>query len=190
VRAGLGVTLVRKVVHGGCLLGVAVTVAACAPVAGGRPAATVTGGDLGVASVDGARSGAGPLGLLPIPAGATPWTSNTNAPMALVPFSKAFFSPSAVATEESLYTRRGFVTGGREGWINSDGTQQEIVIARFSTENGAISAWDGLSSGLADKPSPWTVFADSAVGGVGAVNLHWTHSETPWSISLPGSATI
>jgi hypothetical protein len=38
-----------------------------------------------------------------------------------------------------------FVSGGYEGWINTDGSQQRIAIARFSTVKGAIDAADDLN---------------------------------------------
>lgn len=83
----------RKAVHGAGLLCVAVAVAGCA---------FTTGSQL-PAIVDGARPSAvsapstGPFGILAIPAGATPWTSNTDAPMSLEPYIDEFWVSSARA---------------------------------------------------------------------------------------------
>jgi hypothetical protein len=162
----------HKVVRGARMLGaviaVGVAVAGCASESGPQAAlARPVQQDLGaMASPASAES----LRLLPIPSGATPWTSNTNAPMDLAAWIDGFYASSALTEETSLYKQRGFVTGQIEGWINADGSQQKISVARFSSEVGAISAFDDLSSGLADHPSPWTTFADKAVGGVGAVD--------------------
>ena len=87
--------------------------------------------------------------------------------MSLVPYINTFFIASAQVHEKSMYTRRVFVSGGIEGWINLDGSQQRIAIARFATANGALSAFDDLSSFLSEKPAPWTVLSDSADGAVG-----------------------
>ena len=156
----------RKAVQGAGLLCVAVAVAGCAFTTVSQTPATVDGA---LPSALGAPS-ADPVGLLPIPSGATPWTSNTDAPMSLAAFVDEFFIPSAQVHEKSLYTRRGFVSGGFEGWINLDGSQQRIAIARFATANGALSAFDDLSTVLSEKPAPWTKLSDSADGAVGAVN--------------------
>jgi hypothetical protein len=138
-------------------------------------AASATGCALTTASqtpavVDGALPIPGPEGLLAIPSGATPWTANTNASMGLVPFVDRFFNTASQEREKSLYARRGFVTGGYEGWINPDGSQQRIAVARFATANGAISAVDDLGSYLGQMPKPWTEIADPADQAVGAVN--------------------
>jgi hypothetical protein len=165
----------KIIVHGVWLVAVAASVAGCAPVVATSASGSSTknwfasvlpwSGNTGASSPS-----ADPLGMLPIPSGATPWTGNTDAPMSLVSYIDTFYVASAQAQEKSLYTRRGFVSGGVEGWINLDGSQQRIAIARFATANGAISAFDDLSSTLAQKPAPWTVVSDAADGAVGAAN--------------------
>jgi hypothetical protein len=159
----------RKVVRSAWLLGVAVAVAAGVAGCASTPSSPVATPWSRAVSPS-SPAAAGPLGMLPIPWGATPWTSNTDAPMSLAAFISAFYIASAQVHEKSLYTRRGWVSGGMEGWINLDGSQQRIAIARFATANGAISAFDDLSSALAEKPASWTVLSDSADGAVGAVN--------------------
>lgn len=163
-----------KVVRSAWLLGVAVAAAVtgCASTPS-SPAATSWSNTVtrsSPAATPSSPAAAGPLGMLPIPSGATPWTSNTDAPLSLAAWIKSFFVASGQVQEKSLYTQRGFASGGMEGWINLDGSQQRIVIARFATANGAISAFDDLSSSLAEKPAPWTVLSDSADGAVGASN--------------------
>ena len=169
----------KAIVHGAWLLAVGALATGCAPVV----AASASGSSTQdwAASVQPLGDGTGgstpstpstpsadPLGMLPIPSGATPWTSNTNAPLGLNAFIDAFYIPSAQAQEKSLYTRRGFASAEMQGWINVDGSQQRIVIVRFATANGAISAFDDLSSVLADSSAPLTVISDSADGAVGA----------------------
>jgi hypothetical protein len=167
---------VRKaIVHGAWLLAVAALVTGCGPAI----ATSASGGStqewsasvlpLG-ASTGASNPSADPLGMLPIPSGATPWTSNTDTPMGLVSYIDTFYIASGQAQEKSLYTRRGFVSGEVQGWINVDGSQQRIAIARFATANGAISAFDDLTSTLDQKPAPWTMVSDAADGAVGAAN--------------------
>ena len=105
--------------------------------------------------------------MLAIPADASPWTDNTDAPMSLGPYIDKFWVASDSASEKAEYAQWGFVSGGYEGWINTDGSQQQIAIARFSTVNGAIDAFDDLSSVLADQPAPCTTFAGPVDGAVG-----------------------
>lgn len=112
----------------------------------------------------------GPLGVLPVPAGATPWTTNTNMPLSMDAYIQGFYVKSAWAEEEGLYTRRGFVSGELEGWINVDGSQQQIAIARFATAEGAISLFDGLTTTFRNRPKPATMVTYAAVGGVGWTN--------------------
>lgn len=171
----------KALVHGAWLLAAAALVTGCAPVvattASGSStqdwsAAVQSLGNGTSASAPSAPSApsADPLGMLPIPSGATPWTSNTNAPMGLASYIGTFYIASSQAQEKSLYTRRGFVSGEIQGWINVDGSQQRIAIARFATANGAISAFDDLSTVLAGSSAPWTVISDPADSAVGAAN--------------------
>ena len=73
------------------------------------------------------------------------------------------------------------MSGGYEGWINPDGSQQQIAIARFSTVKGATTAVDDLSSDLADQPAPCTMFAGPST----AQSVRWTRAWTP--TGTPGS---
>jgi hypothetical protein len=80
---------------------------------------------------------------------------------------QGFYVKSAWTEEEGLYARRGFVSGEVEGWINTDGTQQLIAIARFATAKGALSLFDGLTNTFREKPKPATMVTYATVGGVG-----------------------
>src|SRR4051794_4135859 len=80
----------------------------------------------------------GPLGVLPMPAGAKPWDDNKSTPMGLDAFIKAFYVDSAFTKEKALYTQRGFVSGTIQGWINADGSQQSIAIIKFKGSSGAV----------------------------------------------------
>jgi len=143
------------------------------------PASATSAGPSASASAPAASATAvaqrGLLGVLPIPAGARPWTENTNELMSADAFIKAFYVQSAWAEEEGLLPRRGFVSGVIEGWTNTDGTQQEIAIYKFATENGALSQFDGLTGALRDNPAPATVLTDSADGGIGTVSPKLDH---------------
>jgi hypothetical protein len=109
----------------------------------------------------------GPLGVLPMPAGAKPWDDNKSTPMGLDAFIKAFYVESAYTKEKGLYTQRGFVSGTIQGWINADGSQESIAIIKFKGSSGAISLFDGLTGTLKDTPKPAVTITDSADGGVG-----------------------
>ena len=161
------------------LLVIAASVAGCAasPVTSASGAAT-RGSSASAKPSASARPSAskataaktGPLGVLEVPAGATPWHDNTGAPMSLDAFVIRFFSSSAKTREVGLYTQRGFTSGTVEGWINSDGSQQQIAIARFSSATGALSAFDGIAADLRDKPAPNKAVKDPACGGVGSAD--------------------
>lgn len=113
---------------------------------------------------------AGPLGILTIPAGAQPWATNVNKPLSLDAFVQTFYVKDGWTDEEGLYRRRGFVSGAMEGWVNADGTQQSIAIAKFATPQGAVSLFDGLTETLRNKPSPAEVITDAGDVGVGTVS--------------------
>src|SRR5215472_211249 len=88
----------------------------------------------------------GLLGVLPVPAGATPWPTNTNALMSLISFVRSSYRKSYWTEEEALDARRGFVSAVKQGWANADGSQQAITLVRFATPAGATSAFDAVSS--------------------------------------------
>ena len=109
----------------------------------------------------------GLLGVLPVPAGATPWLTNTNALMSLTPYVQSAYIKSAWTQEEALNARRGFVSAVEQGWANADGSQQYITLVRFATQAGATSALDELISQFEQEPEPMTMLADPAAGAVG-----------------------
>jgi hypothetical protein len=117
-----------------------------------------------------APAGAGPLGVLPLPAGARPYSANTNRSLSLKAFVQQFYVKTAWADEEGLDARRGFKTGEVEGWTNTDGSEQIISIARFKTAQGAKSMYEGMTTGYTQHPKPATQLKDAAVGGLGWVN--------------------
>jgi hypothetical protein len=112
----------------------------------------------------------GLLGVLPVPAGATPWPENTNALMNRISFVKSFYPKSDRTREETLNARRGFVSAVDEGWTNADGSGQEIILARFAAPTGATSAFDEVSSWFKQWPKPVTTPTDPAIGAVGYSN--------------------
>jgi hypothetical protein len=114
-----------------------------------------------------ASPGRGLLGLLPVPAGATPARTNTNALLSLKAYVQADYSKSVWTEEEALNTRRGFVSAVTEGWTNADGSEQAITLARFATRAGVTSALDEVIAGFKTEPEPETVLTDPAIGAVG-----------------------
>jgi hypothetical protein len=165
----------RGIVHCGAVLGLGVVLTACSAtktvyVPTGKASASPSASASAQASPGIVAADTGPLGVLPIPAGARPWTSNTDKPMNVDAFIKAFYLKSVWTEEETLLPRRGFVSGMIEGWINADGSQQEIAIYHFATANGAVSQLDDLADTLRGKPKPATVLTDPADGGVGTVS--------------------
>ena len=105
-----------------------------------------------------ARPSRGLLGVLPVPAGATPWPTNTNALMSLDSFVRSAYSKSYWTVEEALDTRRGFAAAVEQGWGNADGSQQSIALVRFATPVGAMSAFNEANSGRG-----WSKAGDDAV---------------------------
>jgi hypothetical protein len=141
------------------LLVLTVSLAGCS--AGGSAAASPSAGSA-------RRSGL--AGVLPVPAGTTPWPSNTYAPLSRVAFVRKLYVQSAWADEEAQYLQRGFVAGAFEGWINYNGSQESITVARFTRPTGAASAFDDISDGFTQMPKPASTLGDPAVGGVGTID--------------------
>ena len=83
------------------------------------------------------------LGVLPVPAGATPWSTNTNALMSLVSFVQSTYFKSAWTEEEALDIRRGFVAAVVRGWTIADGSRQLI---RLLAQAGYIWAFPALTA--------------------------------------------
>jgi hypothetical protein len=108
----------------------------------------------------------GLLGVLPVPAGATPWPTNTNALMNRISYVKSFYRKSDRTQEEALLGRRGFVAAVWEGWTTADGSLQSIMLVRFATPAGATSDFDATISWF-KQPKPVTLLADHAIGAVG-----------------------
>ena len=111
--------------------------------------------------------GHGLLGVLPVPAGATPAPTNTNALMSLKSYVQAVYSKSLWTEEEALNTRRGFVSAVSQEWTNADGSVQAITLVRFATRTGLTSALDEVISGFKKEPEQETVLTDPAIGAVG-----------------------
>ena len=113
-----------------------------------------------------ASPGQGLLGVLPVPAGSTPWSSNTNAPLSLTAFVEAAYSKKNWTAEEGEEARRGFVAAVQQGWDNADGSRQAIRLVRFTSPTGAVSAFDEVRSGW-ERQYPDSLLTDSAIGAVG-----------------------
>ncbi|WP_370054778.1 hypothetical protein [Leifsonia sp. EB41] len=108
-----------------------------------------------VATVDGsfaslsARSSAqadGPLGkILRPPSDATPWVNSPTGVLDLPTFVDHFYAADARADETKLAQQRGFVSAARNGWINADRSQTEVVLIEFRTPQGAESMYLDLT---------------------------------------------
>jgi hypothetical protein len=158
-------TLLRPLVR--CAAATLITVlSGCAAGHGSAPAAS----SLTPVKATANPATAGPLGILPIPADAQAGPRNTGKPLSLDAFVQGFFVKSAWTSEEGRFKQRGFVSGAIEAWINSNGSEQSIVIAKFAAQQGAASLFEGVTSVLVAKPSPATVINDAADGGVGTVS--------------------
>ena len=105
-------------------------------------------------------------GVLPVPADATPWPTNTNAQLSRTTYVELNYPKTGWATEEAEMASRRFVAAVQEGWRNPDGSQQAITIVRFEGEDGATSAWDELTSGY-ETQYPHSLLTDSTIGAVG-----------------------
>lgn len=155
--------------HVGFLL-LSTMLAGCSAGSPGVASAFDTASAAASPSAKAAAASQGSLDVLPVPAGATPWKSNTSAPMSRAAFVHVFYIQNAWTDEEAQYSRRGFVSGLREGWINADGPQQSITIARFATAAGAASTLDDLKGSWKQQSKPVTMLADPAIGAVGMSN--------------------
>jgi hypothetical protein len=109
----------------------------------------------------------GLLGVLPVPAGARPWTTNTNALISRISYVESTYIKSVWTQEEALAARRGFVSAVEQGWANADGSQQYIVLVRFASPIGATSALDEEISNWKQSSQPMTMLTDPATGGHG-----------------------
>jgi hypothetical protein len=108
--------------------------------------------------------------LLPLPAGARGWTHNKTGVLSLDDFVAAFYKQSAQAVDKPIVQRRGFVTAARHGWFNPDGTQDEVFVVQFNSEQGAKGMYLGITSGWSQSDAALTTFTDSAVNGTGALD--------------------
>jgi len=106
------------------------------------------------------------LGVLPVPAGATPWPGNTNVLLSRTAFVELAYPKSGWTVEEGEDARRGFVAAVQQGWDNNDGSDQAIRLVRFATPAGAMSMFDEVKSGW-ERQYPHSRLADSAIGAVG-----------------------
>lgn len=109
------------------------------------------------------------LGALPVPDGATPWHKNTNSLLSLTPFIQAWYAKNLWTGEHGVLTRRGYVSGVYEGWINPDDSQQSVIIIRFASVNGAVSEFDGRIAVLHDDGTASDKLADPTDGSEGMV---------------------
>jgi hypothetical protein len=54
-----------------------------------------------------------------------------------------------------------------EGWLNQDGTEQAIVLARFASPRGAQEAFADQGGFFLNQPKPDVQVFDSTLGAVG-----------------------
>jgi hypothetical protein len=157
------------------IMALAAALAGCAsgtgPVKAAAPTSHAPTASASGSALASPTAGAAPLlGALPVPAGATPWTQNTNGLLSRDPFVQAFYVKSGWSQEEGDFARLGFISGVYEGWINADGSQQVIAIMRFPSAHNALSEFDALTGTLRDHATSSQVVTDPADGGLGTVN--------------------
>jgi hypothetical protein len=137
-----------------------------------KPAATasgtpVTGSPSAVAPASATPAGPGAALLaevLPVPAGATPWKQTGVLP--LTSFVQSFYVQSVWSRETALAKHRGFVRSARHGWVNADGSQDDVWLIDFRTAAGADAMYKGLTDAWTDGTST-TDFTVAAVHGKG-----------------------
>jgi hypothetical protein len=104
--------------------------------------------------------------VLPDPAGTTPWEHNQTGVMDLKAYIDNFYVKDAWTRETGLMKQRGFVRAARHGWINADGSQDDIWLIQFATTAGARSLYLGLTDSW-DSTKTTMDFTDAAVHGKG-----------------------
>lgn len=144
----------RVLVRSAFLTLLGVSLAACGSVAAGSPAAAPR---------------VRPLDVLRVPSGATPWKSDGDAPLGLGPFVRDFYTRSAWSQEKVLYGRRRFESGTIQGWVNADGSQQSIAVARFASVQGARSAFRDLADALTADPAKTEAKVTDPVDGAAGI---------------------
>ncbi|MBY8882597.1 hypothetical protein [Actinacidiphila acidipaludis] len=105
--------------------------------------------------------------LLPEPAGATAWPSDKTGVMDIDGFVDNFYAAQGRAASRSRTLGRGFSTSARAGWVNSDGTQSDIWLVEFDSEEGARSMYLSTTANWKSAAKPATTFPDTAVHGTG-----------------------
>lgn len=106
--------------------------------------------------------------ILPVPAGAHPWTDR-NGPLDLDGFTQALFKSDA-KREKALLVRRRFTGAARQGWISLDGSQTDVFLVRFAAPTGAESMYKSLAHTWQDASTPdRKTFADHADHATGRV---------------------
>jgi hypothetical protein len=78
--------------------------------------------------------------VLPVPADATPWPTNTNAQLSRAAYVESVYPKKDWTAEEGEQARLGFVAAVQEGWDNPNGSQQAITIVRYAAVDGATIA--------------------------------------------------
>lgn len=107
---------------------------------------TTVEGSLASASARGSVQAAGPLGkILPPPSDATPWVNSPTGVLDLPTFVGEFYAADSRGAETKLAEQRGFVSAARNGWINADRSQTEVVLVEFRTPQGADSMYLDLT---------------------------------------------
>lgn len=139
--------------------------ATASPSAAASPSASASP----TASASASSGGASLLGLLPVPANATPWPQNTGGLLGLNAFVQEFYQQSRWTYQEGALRRRGFVSAVYEGWFNPDGSQQEIAIIRFTSPKGALSQFDDRTATLRQAGTAADVLTDARDGSSGTV---------------------
>ncbi len=139
------------------------TPAVSASARGTSAGAAVAGPDASQAPADAALLDR----LLPYPADARRWGADRTGVLGLGRFIDNFYVKSSWDNERGLMTQRRFVRAARHGWINADGSQDDVWLVDFATAAGARSMYLGLTGNWKDAARPAAEFADPAVHGEG-----------------------
>jgi hypothetical protein len=128
--------------------------------------------EVGALAASGQYTGSpGPLGILPLPPGSTPFPAyDTGRPVSRDAFIQASYDKNSWAYEESQIARSGFVSGAMEVWNTFYSSQEWIFIARFFSPIDASSWFDRHVYDFRPVLKSPAVVTDPADGGMGWID--------------------
>ena len=105
--------------------------------------------------------------VVPYPSDARPWEADRTGLLSLKKFVDNFYAESDWTSQSGLMSQRGFVQAARHGWINSDGSQDDVWLVEFGSGSGAKSMYLSLTNSWKTRSRSATNFTDPAARGEG-----------------------